>query len=149
MNPRNNVTLIGYYPDPEKMGKSLFYKAGEEGKKSYIRGKVSVRRAFKDKDSSNYKYDYVSYKAFGHNADYLHNYAKSGDLIAIQGEIQVDENYEDKDGNTVYGQPFVMVDNVAIISGQSDESSEKKPSVKPGAVSALQKIRQRRNVVAS
>lgn len=150
MNPRNNVSLIGYYPDPEKMGKGISYKAGEGEKKSYYRGKVSVRRAFKDK-SGNYKYDYITIKCFGHNADYINNYAKSGDILALQGEIQIDENYEDKEGNTVYGQPFVLVDNVTILSTGDNNSSDKNAdkTKKPNAMSALEKLRQKKNVVSS
>lgn len=150
MNPRNIVNLIGYYPDPEKMGKGITYKSSEGDKKSYYRGKVSVRRGFKDKNG-NYKYDFISIKCFGHNADYINNYAKNGDILALQGEIQVDDNYEDKEGNTVYGQPFVLVDSVNILSTGDNSSSDKsvEKNKKPNAMSALEKLRQKRNVVAS
>jgi len=150
MNVRNIVNLIGYYPDPEKMGKSIMYKEGEGEKKSFYRGKLSVKRAFKTKDGEN-KYDFIPFTAFGHNADYINQYVKAHDIIAIQGEIQISENYEDKNGNTVYGQPFVLVDNVSIISsnggaqegGNSGSKTAPKSSTPAAKSNPLAKLRNR------
>lgn len=120
-NTRNVVILTGYYPDQEKMGGGVQYNEGNGDKKSFYRGKISVKRAFKDKDGKN-KYDYLTFKCFGSSADFLHNYAKSGDIIQVSGELLLDDNYE-KDGKVVYGQMFVKADNVSIISsGDSNEA---------------------------
>jgi single-stranded DNA-binding protein len=152
MNVRNIVNLIGYFPDQEKMGKSVMYKEGDgEKKKSFYRGKLSVKRAFKTKDGDN-KYDFIPFTAFGHNADFIHQYVNDGDVIAIQGEIQISENYEDKEGNTVYGQPFVLVDAVSVISSKSSESksegnskstSTKTTKSSSGSSNPLAKLRNR------
>lgn len=122
MNVRNIVNLIGYYPDPEKMGKTFMYKAGSGDKKSFLRTKLNVKRAFKNKDGENV-YDWIPFTAFGSNADYIQKYVNAGDIISIQGEIQISENYE-KDGKTIYGQPFVLVDAVSTISSNNGEKSE-------------------------
>lgn len=152
MNARNTVTLIGYFPNQEKLGKSAMYKEGSDGKKSFMRSKISVKRAFKDKDGNN-RYDYITFKAFGAQADFLHNYAdqEGNDIIAITGELQVDDNYENDSGEIVYGQPFVMVDSAQIISSGSSAPQEKNdtPIEKPSAKSAIARMREKkRNVVS-
>jgi single-stranded DNA-binding protein len=114
MNTRNIVALTGYMPDPEKMGKAVQYREGDDKKKSFYRGKITIRRAFKDKEGD-YRYDWIPFTCFGPNADFINKYVHAGDIIQIHGELQISDNYEDKDGNTVYGTPFVLADNVSII----------------------------------
>ena len=154
---RNMVHEVGYYPDPEKMGKSVSYKEGDgDKKKSFFRGKISVKRDFKDKDG-NTVYDFLPFKAFGSQADFIHNYAKGGDIIAIDGQLRMDDNYE-KDGEVVYGQMYILADKVGIISSKnSDNEDGSKPASKPakkaesksssGASSLRARLQQRRNVV--
>jgi len=140
MNTRNMIMLTGYFPNQEKMGKAVMYKEGEGSKKSFYRGKISVRRAFKSQDEDKYTYDFIPFKAFGASADYIHKYVdqEGGDQIQILGELHIGENYEDKDGNTVYGTPEVIVDQVSIISsgnggnrsGNDDGESKKSTASK-------------------
>jgi len=145
MNTRNLVVVTGYFPNQEKMGKAVMYKEGEGDKKSFYRGKLSVKRAFKTKDGEN-KYDFLPFTCFGHNADYVHNYVKDGDIIQIVGELQISENYE-KDGKTVYGQPFILADMVNIISSKNGESEDSKGDTaspkKPVKSNPLAKLRNR------
>ena len=103
------------------MGKTFSYREGTGDKKSFLRSKLNVKRAFK-KDGENV-YDWIPFTAFGSNADYIQKYVNAGDIISIQGEIQISDNYE-KDGKTIYGQPFVLVDAVSIISSNNGEKSE-------------------------
>ena len=143
MNTRNMVMLTGYFPNQEKMGKAVMYKEGEGSKKSFYRGKISVRRAFKSQDEDKYTYDYIPFKAFGASADYIHKYVdqEGGDQIQIMGELHIGENYEDKDGNTVYGTPEVIVDQVSIVSSgngnggsrSSNDDGDSKRSAAPKA----------------
>ena len=150
MNTRNVVILTGYYPDPEKAGKSIMYKEGEGDKKSFYRGKLSVKRAFKDK-GGNAKYDWIPFTCFGHNADFINSYVKAHDVIQITGELQISENYEDKNGNTVYGQPFVLADAVSILSsgeggnaaGSANKSGDSAPAKKASGSNPLAKLRNR------
>lgn len=123
MNTRNVVTLTGYFPNQEKMGKAVMYREGSGDKKSFYRGKISVMRAFKDKDG-NHRYDWIPFTCFGHSADFINKYVdQTGkDMIQIMGEIQISDNYEDKDGNTVYGQPFVLADSVSIVNRSDDNT---------------------------
>lgn len=154
MNTRNVVVLTGYFPNQEKMGKAVMYREGSGDKKSFYRGKISVKRAFKDKDG-NHRYDWIPFTCFGHNADYINKYVdQTGkDMIQITGEIQISDNYEDKDGNTVYGQPFVLADSVTLISRNDDnaksssgsnDSGESKEPAKHGS-NPLAKLRARRS----
>ena len=129
MNALNTVNIVGYFQTEEKMKGGASYIEGNDSKKSFYRNKLSVRRAFKNKEDGSYTYDFIPYKAFGHNADYIHKYADEGCQLAITGEIQIDSNYEDAEGNTRYGQPFVLVDSVAIVGGRkSDSSSDAQPA---------------------
>ena len=156
-NVRNSVTLIGYLPDPEKMGRAIEYREGAGDKNSMFRGKISVRRAFKGKDDDTYRYDYISFLAWGPTADYIHNYIHGGDQFVITGEIRISDNYE-KDGKTVYGQPYVHVDNVTNLmprdsSGASHNGSNHSttPAKKTASVhkmSPLDKIRARKAAAA-
>ena len=129
-NARNSVHLIGYYSG---LGKNTppKYTAGEDGgRRSALSAKISVRRNYKDKESNQYQYDYLMIKAFGAKADFLHNYAKDGDIISIDGNIRVGDNYE-KDGQIIYGQPEIFVDDVSIVfSNNSDEEEQVKPASK-------------------
>lgn len=147
MNTRNMIMLTGYFPNQEKMGKAVMYKEGEGSKKSFYRGKISVRRAFKSQDEDKYTYDFIPFKAFGASADYIHKYVdqEGGDQIQILGELHIGENYEDKDGNTVYGTPEVIVDQVSIISSgnggnrSGNDDGESKKSIASKASSSTTK----------
>ena len=75
----------------------------------------------------------------------------------ITGEIRISDNYE-KDGKTVYGQPYVHVDNVTSLapresSGASHNSGNHNaaPAKKTASVhkmSPLEKIRARKAAAA-
>lgn len=120
-NTRNSVKLIGYFPKSEKI--KITYNQGQEGgKKSYMFGKISVRRSFKTENedgTKSYHYDLIPFKAFGQRADYINNFVKRGDIIALDGELQMGENRTGTDGNVVYGQLEFMVDEVSTISSAS------------------------------
>ena len=124
-NARNNVTIIGNIPNLEKLSHAWVYKEGDGDKKSFARGLLSVRRSFKPKGEQYYPNDLIPFRVFGFTADYLErNMAKDGStVLAIAGNIQISDNYTKDDGSVVYGQPFVMVDDVTILEGYAGDGA--------------------------
>jgi single-strand DNA-binding protein len=58
---------------------------------------IAVNRKFKEQEQT----DYVPCVAWGQSADYLNQYAKKGNMIAIEGRV-TSRSYDDKDGRKVY-----------------------------------------------
>jgi single-strand DNA-binding protein len=58
---------------------------------------IAVNRKFKDQEQT----DYVPCVAWAQSADYMNQYAKKGNMIAIEGRV-TSRSYDDKDGRKVY-----------------------------------------------
>ncbi len=58
---------------------------------------IAVNRKFKDQEQT----DYVPCVAWNQPADYLSQYAKKGNMIAIEGRV-TSRSYDDKDGRKIY-----------------------------------------------
>lgn len=110
------------------------YKAGEGEKTSFMNYAISVKRDRKPADAQYYPEDLISIKAFGGTADFINNYFKAGDGIILQGRIQRDDDYE-KDGQTVKGQLYVLVEKAMFpdgkASGNDGEAAPKAAAAKP------------------
>ena len=87
---------------------------------------VAVDRQYKSGDEK--QTDFISVVAWRGTADFVTRFFKKGQMIAIQGSLQV-RNYEDKDGNkrTAYD---VVADNVSFCGDN--------PDYEPNAFSVLQ-----------
>ena len=85
---------------------------------SLVSFRLAVRRKYKNADGK-YDSDFINCKAFKNNADYLAKYAKKGDKLAVEGNIQTG-SYTNKNGVKVYTTD-VMVDNVEVIGGGKSE----------------------------
>lgn len=70
---------------------------------------IAVNKKYKDQELT----DYVPCVAWNQSADYLSQYAKKGNMIAIEGRIS-SRNYDDKDGKKVYVTE-VVCDTVQLI----------------------------------
>lgn len=107
------------------------YKPGEGEKTSFLSWAVSVQRDRKPADAQYYPEDLINFKAFGGTADFISKYFNQGDGIVIQGRIQKDEDYE-KDGQTVKGQLYVLVEKAMFQAGKSggSEGGSTKPAAK-------------------
>lgn len=113
------------------------YKAGEGDKKSFLAWSISVKRDFKPEGAQYYPEDLLRFKAFGPKADFINNFFKQGDGLVLVGKLQVEDDYEDKDGNQVKGQMVIMVEDVMFAEGttksdDSDSSSKSAPKAAPG-----------------
>lgn len=121
MNPRSVVIITGIVPKSDKI--KYEFKEGADDKQNFIWGSLSVQRSYKKPDEQYYPNDLINYRAFGKTADYMHQYVRRGDIITLQGELRISDNYE-KDGRTVYGTPYVHVDTVAKIGGSKTDSDD-------------------------
>nr|WP_317357294.1 single-stranded DNA-binding protein [uncultured Tyzzerella sp.] len=90
----NKVTLIGRLTkDPE-----LRYSQGKESV-AVTRFSVAVNRRFKKENEQ--EADFINCVSFGKQAEFISNYFKKGQQIAIIGRIQTG-SYKDNNGNTKY-----------------------------------------------
>lgn len=76
---------------------------------SSCRFTVAASRKFKDKDSGEYKADFINCTAWRQTAEFISRYFSKGSMIAIEGTLQ-NNNYE-KDGVQHYSY-VVTVENV-------------------------------------
>jgi len=79
---------------------------------------IAVNRKFKDQEQT----DYVPCVAWNQPADYLNQYAKKGNMIAIEGRV-TSRNYDDKDGRKVYVTE-VNCDSVQLIRTNSTSAPQ-------------------------
>jgi single-stranded DNA-binding protein len=124
----NNVILNGRLPHFEGN-----YKPGEGEKTSFLAWSVSAKRNFKKADEQYYPDDLIPFKAFGPKADFINNNFGQGDGIIIIGTLRKDDDYE-KDGQTVRGGIYVLVEQVMFADGKANaEGGSKAPGNKPAA----------------
>lgn len=124
MNSFNNCTFIGRIPNHEAF--KIDYRPGDQpaghqyqqgqqqGKRSFYKATLSVKRAIKGKDDNYYKEDLIPITAFGQQADFMNQYVQRGMNLAVSGSLNVD-TVSDQNGQkrTYY---TVVVDNVRIIN---------------------------------
>ena len=85
---------------------------------------IAIQRKFKDANGERQS-DFINCVAFGKTADFLKSWFSKGDMLSVEGRIQV-RNYEDKDGKKVYVTE-VVAEDVGFIS-----KVEKKADEAPG-----------------
>ena len=85
-----------------------------------VRNTIAVRRDFKNKNGE-YDSDFFTFSVWGNQAEFVSNYAKKGDKIAIVGKL-LNNNYE-RDGQTIYSND-IQVESIELLTPRA--SSEKK-----------------------
>lgn len=93
------------------------------GDKHCIKNSIAVRRDFKNKDNE-YDTDFYNFTIWGAQAEFMSKYASKGAKILISGKI-LNNNYENKDGNTVFSND-IQVENIEIISRKENENDQLK-----------------------
>lgn len=99
------------------------YRKGEGDKKSFLTWCISVKRDFKPEGAQYYPEDLLKFKAFGARADFIMNNFAQGDGLIITGKLQVEEDYQDKDGNTVKGQMCIMVETANFADAKASNGT--------------------------
>lgn len=67
---------------------------------------LAIGRDYKDKETGEYKTDFLRFKAFAKTADYIQTNFVKGDLLQIDAKYQTD-TYE-VDGETKYSNNFII-----------------------------------------
>jgi len=109
----NSVVLIGRTtkdPDLRKTSSGI----------SYCRFTVACDRP-KTQEDKEPGADFISCVAWRGQADFMGNYVKKGNLIAVQGMIQTG-SYKDREGRTVYTTD-VLVRNVQALESKRERGS--------------------------
>ncbi|WP_250277391.1 single-stranded DNA-binding protein [[Clostridium] colinum] len=110
----NKVQLIGRLTkDPE-----IKYTQSKESL-AVTRFSVAVNRKYK-KDSEQ-EVDFINCVSFGKQAEFVNNYFKKGQQIAIAGKIQTG-SYKDNNGNTKYTFD-VVTEEVEFCGGKTEEKN--------------------------
>ena len=89
---------------------------------SSCRFTVAVNRRFKN-DKGGYDADFVSCQAWRQTAEFITNYFRKGQMIAVEGSLRTG-SYQDKNyTNVTHYTTDVLVENVEFTGSKSDNSS--------------------------
>lgn len=94
---------------------------------------VAVDRNYKSGDER--QTDFISVVAWRGTADFVTRFFKKGQMIAVQGSLQV-RNYEDKNGNkrTAYD---VVADNVSFCGSKNEGGNNTYAAARPESAPAV------------
>lgn len=106
----NRIQLIGYLANEHN------YKLTNGI--AFLKNTLAVKRDFKNK-AGGYDTDFIEFYAFRSDAEYLHNYTHKGDMILLQGRVQM--NTKTRQDNSTYQVLEVMVDSVEILKSKPVE----------------------------
>jgi single-strand DNA-binding protein len=102
-----------------RLGKDIEVKKTQSGL-SVCSFQIAIDR-MKQKDQDHADTDWIDCVAWRATADYLSNYAKVGDQIAVDGRLQV-RTWDDTNGQKHY-KTEVIIDNASICSSTKKSSS--------------------------
>jgi len=125
----NKVLLNGKLPRFEGT-----YTKGEGDRKSFLSWCISVKRDYKKPDEQYYPEDLLKFKAFGPKADFIMNNFAMGDGLILIGKLQVEDDYEDKNGNQVKGSMVIMVDEVSFADAKGGQATGSNGGTKQASV---------------
>jgi len=81
--------------------------------RSFAKLYVAVKRKYKNKQNNEYESDFLNFIAFGKTAEYILNYVRKGDLVNIEGTVQI-SSYE-KDGEKKTSIQFI-IENISTLT---------------------------------
>ena len=99
----------------------------DDEKKAVLMLKLDVKRNYKPDGEQYYPSDILDAKAFGKTAQFIYKYFPAGSDIVIDAEIRKGDNYEDKDGGTVYGQMYVHINNAYFAGSKGEGGTTEAP----------------------
>lgn len=86
---------------------------------------VAVERSYSGKDSER-KTDFIRCVAWRQQAEFLTKYFGKGQMIAVQGSIQV-QNYEDRNG-VKRERTEIIADNISFCGSKSEGNTAERPA---------------------
>lgn len=110
----NKIILIGRLTrDPEQS-----YTASNL---SIVKFSIAVDRKYKDSQTGERKTDFFNCKAFRQTADFVSQYITKGQLVAVEGRIEINK-IQGNDGNPRYFTD-VVCDGVESLQGRDENSA--------------------------
>ena len=110
----NKIILVGRLTrDPEQS-----YTASNL---SIVKFSIAVDRQYKDSQTGERKTDFFNCKAFRQTADFVSQYITKGQLVAVEGRIEINK-IQGNDGNPRYFTD-VVCDRVESLQGRGDSES--------------------------
>lgn len=110
----NRVVLVG------RITKDVDHRVTTSGA-SVVSFTLAVNRNFTSA-SGERETDFINCVTWRASADFMKNYVKKGNLLAVDGRMQT-RNYEDNDGRTVYITE-VVADSVQLLESRSSNQSD-------------------------
>lgn len=105
----------------------LEIKNGGNEESAFLGFSISVRRDYKPEGEQYYPEDLLYCKAFRKTAIFIDEYFAKGDSIIVEGQVRRDDDYENKEGETVKGLMYIQIQKVHFTSGRkSGEKSSTK-----------------------
>ena len=110
----NKVIVMG------NLSKDIEIRYSNNGKNTAIANfAIAIPRKFKSEGAPSA--DFFNCTAFGKTAEFAEKYLKKGSKVVITGQIQ-NNNYKNKDGNTVYSN-VIVVEEIDF-AGKKDDAEE-------------------------
>lgn len=110
----NRVVLVG------RITKDVDHRVTTSGA-SVVSFTLAVNRNFTSA-SGEREADFINCVTWRASADFMKNYVKKGNLLAVDGRMQT-RNYEDNDGRTVYITE-VVADSVQLLESRSSNQGD-------------------------
>ena len=96
--------------------------------KAYLENTIAVKKDKKDANG-NYEADFINFVAFEKKAEYLSNYAKTGDKIEITGKLRTDKWTDANGVNKI--RTYVVADTIKILTSRIKQQ-EAEPTIIEG-----------------
>ena len=81
--------------------------------RSFAKLYIAVKRKYKNKQNNEYESDFLNFIGFSKTAEYILNYVRKGDLVNIEGTVQI-SSYE-KDGERKTSIQFI-IENISTLT---------------------------------
>lgn len=88
--------------------------------KSIVNFSIAVKRSYKNA-AGEYESDFINCAAFGKTAERINKYVRTGNLVGIEGSLQV-QKYTDKEGNN-RSFTSVVVENIEFLQAKKEEQT--------------------------
>ena len=115
----NSIQLIGRLTSKPE----LRYTASNKAVSNF---NIAVNRSFTNVDGSR-DADFISCQVWNKQAENLVKYQDKGSLIAVEGNLRV-EQFEDKDGNNRY-KTYVLVSNIEYLGAKKEENAQNNQNI--------------------
>ena len=116
----NQVTLAGRIPFDFEV------KNENDDTKAFAGFNISIKKGYKKEGEKYYPEKIYYCKAFKKTAQFVGKYFKKGDNIIITGELDISDDYTDKDGKLVKGSLCILINGIGFQQGnpKSDDNSD-------------------------